>query len=397
MNTAVQTPIAAALPHLANLIGGREMARRNDELSRLGAAALWQLERDLVVLHRHVPAGQVARAYKDLLRNTGQFVQALYEVRVAAMLAPASEDLELAPAVGRGKCDAKCRIGGHEVFFEVTTVADIFPFTRQEWRAGHDAPMRERVTVEGSFDSAVTPEDPDLVKIPESKDVRESIAKKARQLPAGSFNVVVVGSMHGASRDTNAALYGDPRLVVTRGGPITHARVPNGLFTALDDVGGASDVSAVVWMKLSPRFADVQVQGRLFVNGRAAQPLPASTREALQLRFDRRAVLDREVERIKRILIERYRPERIILFGSLAHERRKDIDRVHEWSDLDLFVVKSTSLPFLRRAHEVHELVGPKVAMNVVVYTPEEFVRAQREERFFVTKEILDRGIVLFP
>lgn len=384
------------LPRLAALLPEKVVDRRRDEFGRTHPALLWQLERDLTLLYRYVDGKDIARAYQDLLRNPGKLDEALYEIRVAAMLASVADRIELAPAIGQGKCDARCRVDGHEIFFEVATVEDIFPFTREEWRAGRDAPMRGRVTVEASFDPTSAGSDPEVEGTPKSKDLRDKIAHEARQLPTNALNVVVVGTPGGRSLHTADALYGDPRTRITAG-RVVHERFQNGLFSVPDDVGGTSGLSAVVWMKLARHFADVRVHSRLFVNPLAATPMPPDAEAALRFLFDRRAVLEREVERIRTVLIERYQPERIILFGSLADERLNKVDRVHEWSDLDLFIVKSTTLPFYRRAGEVCDLVEPLVATNVVVYTSEELERAQQEGQFFIRDEILAQGEVLFP
>ncbi|MBI2987473.1 MAG: nucleotidyltransferase domain-containing protein [Deltaproteobacteria bacterium] len=110
--------------------------------------------------------------------------------------------------------------------------------------------------------------------------------------------------------------------------------------------------------------------------------------------FDRRETLLRELERIKSKLVEQYRPERIILFGSLADHSP---DAVHQWSDIDLAIVKSTPASFLDRIREVMDLLQPRVGLNAIVYTPEEFNRAEQEGHFFVRGEILKKGQVLFP
>jgi predicted nucleotidyltransferase len=55
------------------------------------------------------------------------------------------------------------------------------------------------------------------------------------------------------------------------------------------------------------------------------------------------------------------------LLGTLAK------GRVHEWSDIDLIVVEQTSLPFFQRLRKVRKLLQPKVGMDIMVYTPEEF------------------------
>jgi predicted nucleotidyltransferase len=192
-----------------------------------------------------------------------------------------------------------------------------------------------------------------------------------------------------------SALWGDEVIRAREGiDEWWRARVDNGLFRIPDDIGGVSKLAALVWMKLVPHFHDVRVHSRLFMNPLATCPLTPEIEEVLRSVFDRRAILLRELERIKKTLLEQYHPERIILFGSLADDSR---DRVHEWSDLDLAIVKSTSLRFTERIGEVMDLLQPRVGLNVLVFTPEEFERAEQEGNFFVSDEILKKGKVLFP
>ena len=51
-------------------------------------------------------------------------------------------------------------------------------------------------------------------------------------------------------------------------------------------------------------------------------------------------------------------PERIIVFGSMAG------NNIHEWSDIDLLVVKRTSKRPLERDLELGRLVKPKVGIE---------------------------------
>src|SRR2546427_1869764 len=75
--------------------------------------------------------------------------------------------------------------------------------------------------------------------------------------------------------------------------------------------------------------------------------------------------LEQELHRMVEILIREYEPEKLILFGSAAQ------GELHEWSDLDLVVIKRTDKPLLERIEEVLRLVRPKVGLDVLVYTPE--------------------------
>lgn len=104
---------------------------------------------------------------------------------------------------------------------------------------------------------------------------------------------------------------------------------------------------------------------------------------------NRRRVLNRELKRWLPLLIENLKPEQILLFGSLVGKQ------LGEWSDIDLVIVHETSLPFYRRIKQAIQLIHPKVGVDLLVYTPEEFSSLARERRFF-RDEILDKGTVLY-
>lgn len=103
----------------------------------------------------------------------------------------------------------------------------------------------------------------------------------------------------------------------------------------------------------------------------------------------RRQALQRELERWLPLLIEDLQPEKILLFGSLAGRR------IGEWSDVDLVIVHQTNLPFYRRIKKALQLIRPKVGVDLLIYTPEEFSKLSRERRFF-RDEILKNGKVLY-
>jgi len=79
------------------------------------------------------------------------------------------------------------------------------------------------------------------------------------------------------------------------------------------------------------------------------------------------------IDRVTRTIVERFRPKRIILFGSHARGEA-DPD-----SDIDLFVeMESTKRP-PERALDIISLFGlRKWSMDVVVYTPEEMERFRK-------------------
>jgi uncharacterized protein len=103
----------------------------------------------------------------------------------------------------------------------------------------------------------------------------------------------------------------------------------------------------------------------------------------------RTKVLRDELDRYLGILISRYAPEKIILFGSLA------TGNIREWSDIDLVIVKETDKPFLDRAKEVMRMLRPRAGLDVMVYTPQEFDELSMSRRFF-REEVMAKGKVVY-
>jgi predicted nucleotidyltransferase len=116
----------------------------------------------------------------------------------------------------------------------------------------------------------------------------------------------------------------------------------------------------------------------------AAQPAKEMTGS-----YKRLALLEKELQRYLVLLRQHYRPHKILLFGSMAK------GQVGEWSDLDLVIVADTDKRFLDRVKEVMLLLRPKIGVDILVYTQEEFEQLSHERPFFRT-EILDKGKVLY-
>jgi predicted nucleotidyltransferase len=103
----------------------------------------------------------------------------------------------------------------------------------------------------------------------------------------------------------------------------------------------------------------------------------------------RRASLERELERWLPLLIAHEDPDKIILFGSYCNVP------VSEWSDLDMVIIKETQARFLDRTRHILALLKPRVGIDVIVYTPQEFEQLRRE-RAFVRNEIAAKGKVIY-
>ena len=108
------------------------------------------------------------------------------------------------------------------------------------------------------------------------------------------------------------------------------------------------------------------------------------------IQMNRKTQLEQELKRITEVIVREYKPQRMILFGSLAQ------GEVREWSDIDLAIVKDTPARFIDRIGEVIHLVHPKVAFNVVVYTPQEVAHMTETGHYFWRDEISGKGKVLY-
>jgi len=99
---------------------------------------------------------------------------------------------------------------------------------------------------------------------------------------------------------------------------------------------------------------------------------------------------DREIQSIVNQLVRLYKPEKIILFGSLAK------DEIKQGTDIDLFIIKS-DVPELGvdRIRQLDALIKYGLATDFIVYRPEELEQRLKLGDPFV-KSILEEGKVLY-
>jgi len=99
----------------------------------------------------------------------------------------------------------------------------------------------------------------------------------------------------------------------------------------------------------------------------------------------RASILKNELNRIMPVVKEKYKPEKVILFGSFAS------GNVSETSDIDLLILKKSRKRYLDRIDEFLKIVQPKVSMDVFILTPQE---ARRKNPYLA--EIFQKGKVLY-
>lgn len=97
-----------------------------------------------------------------------------------------------------------------------------------------------------------------------------------------------------------------------------------------------------------------------------------------------------EIQSIVDQLIEKYKPLKIILFGSAAR------DEFDEVNDLDFLIIKEDVPRYgISRMRELDELIDRNIAADMLVYSVEEFNERLKLEDPFV-KTILEKGRVLY-
>ena len=100
----------------------------------------------------------------------------------------------------------------------------------------------------------------------------------------------------------------------------------------------------------------------------------------------RRKVLEKELERLLPKIVE-LDVEKVILIGSM-------LGKVHKSSDIDIIVIKKTDKKFLDRLDEFYDHLKPRVAVDILVYTPEEFEKMKRSNQFI--GHALKNGRILY-
>lgn len=96
----------------------------------------------------------------------------------------------------------------------------------------------------------------------------------------------------------------------------------------------------------------------------------------------------RAIRRYARQIAERFRPNKIILFGSYAY------GTPHDGSDVDLLVVMPAAND-VSQAVRIRWALPAPFPMDLLVRTPEEVRRGLEEEDWFL-REIIEKGKVLY-
>ena len=97
----------------------------------------------------------------------------------------------------------------------------------------------------------------------------------------------------------------------------------------------------------------------------------------------------KEIKRIVKQIAEKYKPEKIILFGSFAYGKPKAS------SDVDLLVIKNSKKRRVERIKEILMKVESVLPLEPLVYTPREIKNRLKIGDFFF-QTIFEKGKIMY-
>lgn len=96
-----------------------------------------------------------------------------------------------------------------------------------------------------------------------------------------------------------------------------------------------------------------------------------------------------EIHEAVQVIVKKYRPEKVILFGSYAK------GNANEGSDVDLLVVMDTEQSTWDIAVKISLAVTHSFPMDILVRTSEEIARRLKLGDFFI-RDIMENGKILY-
>ena len=97
----------------------------------------------------------------------------------------------------------------------------------------------------------------------------------------------------------------------------------------------------------------------------------------------------KEIKKITQQIVEKYKPEKIILFGSFAS------GKPGPHSDVDLLIIKRTNQPKVERIKEILMKIESELSLEPLVYNPKE-IKTRLSLGDFFFQDIFKKGKVLY-
>lgn len=100
-------------------------------------------------------------------------------------------------------------------------------------------------------------------------------------------------------------------------------------------------------------------------------------------------VYNQEISSLTEQIKQKFKPKKIILFGSCAY------GKITEDSDIDMLIIKDTEEDFFSRTYNLWKLVQPHQPFEPIVFTSNEIERKLILGDPFI-REIFEKGKVLY-
>lgn len=97
----------------------------------------------------------------------------------------------------------------------------------------------------------------------------------------------------------------------------------------------------------------------------------------------------KKLDQVVKLIVKKFKPEKIILFGSYAW------GKPNEDSDVDLFIIKETA-DAIKTEMKIDRLIYPRpFPIDLMVYRPNDVKKREAMGDFFIT-DILNKGKILY-
>jgi predicted nucleotidyltransferase len=95
------------------------------------------------------------------------------------------------------------------------------------------------------------------------------------------------------------------------------------------------------------------------------------------------------IRELVRQIVDQFKPEQVILFGSYARGNPRPE------SDVDLLIIMQTNQREMQQALAIRQKINPLFGVDLLVYTPERVEERLKLGDSFL-REILDEGVTLY-
>lgn len=103
----------------------------------------------------------------------------------------------------------------------------------------------------------------------------------------------------------------------------------------------------------------------------------------------RKRIPQKAIDQVVKQIVEKFKPQKIILFGSYARGNPRPE------SDVDLLVVMDTKLKDVRQAIEICQQIEYRFGLDLIVHTPKYLAERVKKGDWFL-RDVLKEGKVLY-